>query len=725
MQASVVARELEISFDEVLQATGGFNSQRLLGEGMQGSVFAGLLTDGTEVAVKRLSVEVTDEKAFETEVSIGARCRHPNLVILMGFARRGPVRCLVYERLTGGDVSARLFGHGAAMTAQHRLDVALDIACGLSSLHHSTPKVFHRDIKSANILLDKHGTAKVADFGLSCLARRGPGGVAVAQISGTVGYADPKYIESGVVTESTEVYSFGIVLLELLTARPAAVQDPRDQRHYDYLVNRLAFDVRNVLSLLDPRAQWPPHLSAALSVLALRCIGPPEAGRPAFPEIVAELRSLQRCGEASPQPVQACPSPNAALLASPSPCRNVGQVATVYSSRRSFGRSASPVGGVCGLMYPSSIAVVPGVPNGRDTTRSANDQTLGPAYGNVAARNRMGRDRSTPAQWASGRREASPPRTVDTASQQRVRASERPQHAVRCTGAVPLQTVCAEELSPPVPSWQWNPDTGPDPSCKQSLYPGERTPSRPGGSRIPAPSVPSKRWSSPPQREPNASGTATTSRSAQPSPPPGGRVNRSPRCMQSVGIRVSSNRPVIQSSPGPSLISRSPSPQLRASRSPSPPLRGSRSPSPCARNSNQFDTLASLCCTDTRSSRAGNESGVADALCPASPRRCSVPVRSSQGGVLEAGFRWDQPPPHAEEVPVVEADFESMIAQAMNDSQQSYRLDEQRRLREEEADFAAAVQASLKPEGESAGARHDRPAPRLRFEGPEDELDEE
>ncbi len=148
-----------------------------------------------------------------------SKFRHPSLVILMGFACNGSQRLLVYEYLAGGDVSRRLqkcardshpFSH------QQRLSCALDAACGLSHLHNSSPKVFHRDIKTANILLDRNGGAKMADFGLACLSRSTEH--KVKQASGTIGYACPYYIQRGVVTEGSEVYSFGMVMIESLAA---------------------------------------------------------------------------------------------------------------------------------------------------------------------------------------------------------------------------------------------------------------------------------------------------------------------------------------------------------------------------------------------------------------------------------------------------------------------------------------------------------------------------
>merc|ERR1719356_2430524 len=124
----------------------------------------------------------------------------------MGFARHGRERYLVYELLPGGDVNARL-NKDTSFTWRLRLSVVLDAALGLSHLHGSRPQVFHRDVKTQNILMDKNGTGKVADSGLACLAAPNQHSMTVQRASGTIGYADPLYIQSGVVTEKSEVYS--------------------------------------------------------------------------------------------------------------------------------------------------------------------------------------------------------------------------------------------------------------------------------------------------------------------------------------------------------------------------------------------------------------------------------------------------------------------------------------------------------------------------------------
>mmetsp|Transcript_18417 Transcript_18417/g.36119 ORF Transcript_18417/g.36119 Transcript_18417/m.36119 type:complete len:582 (+) Transcript_18417:75-1820(+) len=277
----------EFSFEDIAEATDHFSAPSRLGVGTYGSVHRGTLKDGSEVAVKALSKP--NEAGFREEVEVLSRFRHPNLVILMGFARHHEERYLVYELLPGGDVCSRL-QEDPSFTWRSRLSVALDAALGLSHLHGSRPQVFHRDIKTQNILMDRNGTGKMADFGLALLAQPNCGSLTVENASGTIGYADPLYIRTGTVTEGSEVYSFGMVLLEVLTGRPPALQHLDGRIEYQF--THIRGEVSRVLDTLDPQGQWPQMAATILGLLALRCIHHLEAVRPAFAKIVTELRSM-------------------------------------------------------------------------------------------------------------------------------------------------------------------------------------------------------------------------------------------------------------------------------------------------------------------------------------------------------------------------------------------------------------------------------------------------
>jgi serine/threonine protein kinase len=297
--ANLNSISLEYPFEEVARACRNFSQSCLLGKGSYGSVYRGILKDGTEVAIKALSNP--KDSGFKEEVLVLSKFRHPNLVILMGFSRNGKDRYLLYELLPGGDLCSRL-QRDPAFDWRKRMTVLLDAALGLSHLHNASPKVFHRDIKTQNILLDRNGIAKMADFGLALLCQPRQG-VKVEQCSGTLGYADPLYISSSVVTEKSEVYSYGMVVLESLTGRPPAVQSSATGQ-VQYVYSHIRGDVRAALSMVHWRAGWPPDMAQRMARLAIACIEKTEANRPRFVDIVARMRDLVNRSIFAPQTPQ-------------------------------------------------------------------------------------------------------------------------------------------------------------------------------------------------------------------------------------------------------------------------------------------------------------------------------------------------------------------------------------------------------------------------------------
>jgi serine/threonine protein kinase len=278
----------EYSYSQLKTATSNFSASNRLGQGCYGTVYRGVLLDGTEVAIKALSQP--KESGFEEEVQALTKCQHPNIVILLGFAR-GPKkeRYLVYEFLSGGDVRACLEDR-EDFKWEKRLNCALDAALGLSHLHGSNPQIFHRDVKSQNIILDKYGTAKVADFGLAMLAENNKYSLQVHEKSrpGTLGYADPNYIRSGVVTEKSDVYSAGMVIIELLTGRPPAWNNSAGK--IEYITDHIK-GLQDVIAMIDRHAEFPYKMVQRVGNLALRAIHEKDRNRPTFVEIVTDLRT--------------------------------------------------------------------------------------------------------------------------------------------------------------------------------------------------------------------------------------------------------------------------------------------------------------------------------------------------------------------------------------------------------------------------------------------------
>ena len=314
-------REISLEYKEaeLVSATSSFDPSRRLGSGNYGCVYRGTLKDGHEVAIKVIEVDEDDTSGFADEVLVLSKFRHPNLVTLMGWGSGLDEdgcgrRYLVYELLEGGDVAGRLAkarGKNGVVTPfgwSERLWVALDAACGLSHMHNSTPKAFHRDIKSANILLDRSGTAKMADFGLSGIAKnKNKLNMTCEQISGTPGYACPHYIKTGKVTEATEVYAYGMVVMEmLLNTMPACMGQNGTIVYpiFQIVMPQADGALQRAVSSADAKAQWPNAVARDVAELSLVCSSQEERRRPHFTDVGKRLRELcqEHCGGQRPGP---------------------------------------------------------------------------------------------------------------------------------------------------------------------------------------------------------------------------------------------------------------------------------------------------------------------------------------------------------------------------------------------------------------------------------------
>ncbi|XP_028213190.1 probable serine/threonine-protein kinase PBL28 isoform X1 [Glycine soja] len=224
---------------EMEQATFSFSDDNLLGKGGFGRVYRGTLKSGEVVAIKKMELPAIKaaegEREFRVEVDLLSRLDHPNLVSLIGYCADGKNRFLVYEYMHNGNLQDHLNGIGERkMDWPLRLKVALGAAKGLAYLHSSSClgiPIVHRDFKSTNVLLDAKFEAKISDFGLAKLMPEGQETHVTARVLGTFGYFDPEYTSTGKLTLQSDVYAFGVVLLELLTGRRAVDlnQGPNDQ----------------------------------------------------------------------------------------------------------------------------------------------------------------------------------------------------------------------------------------------------------------------------------------------------------------------------------------------------------------------------------------------------------------------------------------------------------------------------------------------------------------
>ncbi|KAB1206553.1 Protein NSP-INTERACTING KINASE 1 [Morella rubra] len=212
----------KFQFRELQKATNNFSSKNLIGKGGFGNVYKGYLQDGSVVAVKRLKDgnAIGGEVQFQTEVEMISLAVHRNLLRLYGFCMTTTERLLVYPYMSNGSVASRLKAK-PALDWGTRKRIALGAARGLLYLHEQCdPKIIHRDVKAANILLDDYCEAVVGDFGLAKLLDHRDSHVTTA-VRGTVGHIAPEYLSTGQSSEKTDVFGFGILLLELISGQRA------------------------------------------------------------------------------------------------------------------------------------------------------------------------------------------------------------------------------------------------------------------------------------------------------------------------------------------------------------------------------------------------------------------------------------------------------------------------------------------------------------------------
>ncbi|XP_055812602.1 probable receptor-like protein kinase At1g80640 [Solanum dulcamara] len=278
-------------------ATNNFQESEILGEGGFGCVYKAKLEDNLYVAVKKLQGGTHDAiKEFETEVELLSQMQHPYIISLLGYCIQGETRLLVYELMQNGSLESQLHGpsRGSALTWHHRIKIALDAARGIEYLHeHCHPPVIHRDLKSSNILLDSNFNAKLSDFGLAVLG--GAQNKNNIKLSGTLGYVAPEYMLDGKLTDKSDVYAFGVVLLELLLGRrPVEKLAPTQSQSIVTWAMPQLTDRSKLPNIVDPVIQNTMDLKHLYQVaaVAVLCVQPEASYRPLITDVLHSLIPL-------------------------------------------------------------------------------------------------------------------------------------------------------------------------------------------------------------------------------------------------------------------------------------------------------------------------------------------------------------------------------------------------------------------------------------------------
>ncbi|OAE28799.1 hypothetical protein AXG93_3096s1130 [Marchantia polymorpha subsp. ruderalis] len=296
------------SVEELCRITSGFSESQMIGFGGYGRVYSGELPDGRKVAVKLASAgSLQGSKQFRNEVNLLSRLHHRNLVRLEGYCNDKKYQALVYELMKEGNLATHLAAKGSpaklgnkaevetrgCLPWYKRVEIAFEVAQGLEYLHSfADPPVIHRDVKPSNILLDENMVAKLADFGLTKEFPELETHISTAP-AGTAGYFDPEYFLRQQLTTASDVYAYGVVLLQLVTGQVAIDHRREDETNIiEWVKNR--FFLRGIESIIDSKIaeEYSVEAFTKMTELALKCASFSKKDRPTMKEVLAALSPL-------------------------------------------------------------------------------------------------------------------------------------------------------------------------------------------------------------------------------------------------------------------------------------------------------------------------------------------------------------------------------------------------------------------------------------------------
>ncbi|CAL5188244.1 unnamed protein product [Lathyrus oleraceus] len=299
------------SYGDLKLATKSFKSDALLGEGGFGKVYKGWLNaetlapvkagSGMMVAIKKMKPDsLQGVQEWQSEINFLGSISHPNLVKLLGYCSENDELLLVYEFMPRGSLESHLFRRNTnreQLSWKTRLEIAIDAARGLAFLHSSEKQVIYRDFKASNILLDGNYNAKISDFGLAKFGPSEGDSHVTTRIMGTFGYVAPEYIASGHLYVKSDVYGFGVVLLEMLTGLQVLdTERPTGKQNLVEWIKPSLTDERMLKSsIMDCRleGQYSPKAALETAKIILKCLESDPKKRPSMNDILEKLESIK------------------------------------------------------------------------------------------------------------------------------------------------------------------------------------------------------------------------------------------------------------------------------------------------------------------------------------------------------------------------------------------------------------------------------------------------